>query len=1518
MLRVRRYRIFLVAAIFSVVVLYQFTPIRSWRLESPSVNFRHGSGPGAEKTQKPIHGDNGKKLAEFAPQPERIAPTVPAAKPLDSETPKAYRTSDSVNSAAPTSADRVPVTPPQRTDAPTLKSFKGVHRPEEESPQRWEDPQDLYPELSTTPDHWTKVPERYPIPSESIIQLPTGKPKKLPKIQYEGGLETKQQKIVREVRLAAVREALNHTWTGYKQNAWLQDELRPVTGGSRNPFGAWGATLVDTLDTLWIMGFKDEFDEAAKAVNQIDFTTSFRDDIPLFETTIRYLGGLISAYDVSDGKYRNLLDKAVELAEILMSAFDTPNHMPVTYYRWRPVYASMPLRASSKVVMSEMGSLSVEFTRLAQITKEPRYYDAVARITNEFEAWQNNTRLPGMWPLAVDASGCRETYHPSLYEYDEEQTGRPVQQPSDDPTPADELRKPTVDKDEVYESEKGTPGHNLGWGPDDSLHKREEIHYSSSRTNLGFHTGLEEESQCEHQGLASTPNTMHEEFSLGGQSDSTYEYLPKEYILLGGVNEQYKTMYEQAMEAVKKHLLYRPMTIDNRDILISGAISVSTTYRDKTHFLAEATHLTCFAGGMLAIGSKIFDRPDELDLAAKLADGCVWAYNSTATGIMPEDFIAVRCEEASNCAWNESKWWDALDPFYKSREERRLKEKEEMRLLSEDSPKTEEEEEEKLPSGEASTTEGLDSQWKGKSKRRRQLDPDPDATTQPSHGEENDEDPISPNQARTTSNQPSDPDEYEAPLPSRTDALARIAPPSLSSSEDEGYTYTPPPPPSHEEYVKARIANERLPPGFAGIRSREYILRPEAIESVFIMYRVTGDKAWQEKGWAMFESIVRATRTTYGHTAIRDVTSSVPVPSNQMESFWSAETLKYFYLLFEEPSVVSLDEWVLMGWDESCRLAANRAKNKRAKDGQTASQQSRQKKEGLIITSLSMHSLLILLLTSTPFTLCLSPSDIPHDTPISSLISSANAHLSQGDYHSALTYFDVAISHDPQNYLPIFKRGITYLSLGKTAQASQDFDVVLRIRPDFEAALLQRAKLRSKHADWVGARADYEAAGKQDEAAEVEEAQAAADLAAEAEAKGDWEGCVANSGRAIVTASTALGLRQLRARCRLERGEVHEAVSDLAHVLQMAPGATEPHLQMSAMLFYSLADTERGLGQVRRCLHSDPDSKLCSRLFRREKKVEKVLKWVRELMEKRRYDGAVKLLVKTGGKREEEQPGLIQLVKDEIRELRDAGTIHQKAPDDLLALLTEMACEAYTEMNNPKRAHPHCTETLTHNPHSLPALLSQAQHLLSKSDPEGAMTTLQKAREQHPEAAQRIQALLQQAQAALRKSKQKDYYGTLGLSSDADERAIKRAYRQLTKQHHPDKAIKTGIGKEAAEKKMASINEAYEVLSNPELKARFDAGDDPNAPPGAGGHGGQPFYGSPFFGADGFGGGAGHHHQHQHQHQQQFVFQSGPAGAAGAAGGFKFPGGFPFAGGAGGAGHGGGQGQGGGFRFQFP
>lgn len=87
--------------------------------------------------------------------------------------------------------------------------------------------------------------------------------------------------------------------------------------------------------------------------------------------------------------------------------------------------------------------------------------------------------------------------------------------------------------------------------------------------------------------------------------------------------------------------------------------------------------------------------------------------------------------------------------------------------------------------------------------------------------------------------------------------------------------------------------------------------RPEAIESVFIMYRITGDKSLQDAAWRMFQRIEKITRTEHAHAAIEDVRDPDTPQLDYMESFWLAETLKYFYLIFSEPSLISLDEYVL-------------------------------------------------------------------------------------------------------------------------------------------------------------------------------------------------------------------------------------------------------------------------------------------------------------------------------------------------------------------------------------------------------------------------------------------------------------------------------------------------------------------------------------------------------------------------------------------------------------------------------
>lgn len=486
---------------------------------------------------------------------------------------------------------------------------------------------------------------------------------------------------------------------------------------------------------------------------------------------------------------------------------------------------------------------------------------------------------------------------------------------------------------------------------------------------------------------------------------------------------------------------------------------------------------------------------------------------------------------------------------------------------------------------------------------------------------------------------------------------------------------------------------------------------------------------------------------------------------------------------------------------------------------------------------------------------------MPSDTPISSLISSAKAARAQGKPTEALAYFDAALSRDSSDYLTLFQRGATYLSLGRSAQACADFDRVLGIKPGFEGALVQRAKLKARAADWAAAKQDYKAAGKQQELVELEEAQGAAYLASEAEKKQDWETCVHQAGVAITTAGAALSLRQLRARCRFARGEIQEGVSDLAHVLQIHPSQVEPHLQMSSMLFYSLGDTERGLTQIKKCLHSDPDSKPCKALLRQEKNINKSIDKITMMIESRQFNSASKLLVGTS----EDEPGLLKDLQDDVAALKADGSIHANAPSDLYARFVEKTCECYRETNSASKASKYCPEALQLIPNSLHGLLHQAQQHLAAENYDAAIGTLNTAKEEHP-GANVIQQKLQEAQVALKRSKQKDYYKVLGVSKDADERDIKKAYRKMTKVNHPDKIQAQGISKAEAEKKMAQINEAYEVLSDPELKARFDRGEDPNDP--MANQGGNPFQGSPF--------GGGH----------QFVFQQGGQQ-------FQFKGSFP-------------------------
>ncbi|KAG6005629.1 hypothetical protein E4U21_007817 [Claviceps maximensis] len=504
-------------------------------------------------------------------------------------------------------------------------------------------------------------------PPQDPVSLPSGLPKTLPRVQHHqiasskgknGTVATDGKGDISKARKEAVRTAFMKSWKAYKRHAWGQDELKPLSGKGKTTFSGWSAQLVDALDSLWIMGLKDDFYQAVEQVAKINWSKHDGSTINVFEVTIRYLGGLLSAYDLS--QERVLLSKAIELGDALYMAFDTPNRLPTHWLSYTKAQAG-ETTGDSSISGAASGSLCVEFTRLSQITGDSKYYDATERVKRFFYEYQNHTKAPGLWP----------------------------------------------------------------W----------DLNFRRGKIDDGF-------------------------FTFGAGADSQYEYLPKMYALLGGLDPQYADMTTAALDAGRDLLLFKPMTPGDNEILMAGNMDVSAEQRDAE---ASMQHLTCFAGGMYALAGKLLHRKDYVQLASRLTAGCVWAYDSFETNIMPESSTLYKCKNMDG-------------------------------------------------------------------------------------------------------------------------------------------------PCSYDEALFAGRAH--LPAGFLRTDDTRYMLRPEAIESVFYMWRVTGDAVWRDAAWRMWEGIVKETETDLAFATIADATRHGSDKEDTMETFWLAETTKYFYLTFEDEDVISLDEWV--------------------------------------------------------------------------------------------------------------------------------------------------------------------------------------------------------------------------------------------------------------------------------------------------------------------------------------------------------------------------------------------------------------------------------------------------------------------------------------------------------------------------------------------------------------------------------------------------------------------------------
>lgn len=325
-----------------------------------------------------------------------------------------------------------------------------------------------------------------------------------------------------------IKEMMKFAWDGYKKYAWGSNELRPISlrGHSANIFGSsdTGATIVDALDTLYIMGLMEEFNDAKQWVHE-SFRMNSRSDISVFEVNIRFVGGLLSAYFLSgDPVFKN---QAKMVADKLAPAFDTPTGIP--YALVNPVSGrakNWGWASGGCSILSEFGSLHMEFSMLTQITGDKSYLDKVLKIREVLKKIEKPNGL--------------------YFNYINPKSG--------------------------------------AWG--------------------------------------------QRHASVGALGDSFYEYLIKAWLLSGKTDHLAKSMYDDAVKAIESQMVRKS----------SGGLTYIGDYKNS-RVEPRMGHLTCFAGGMFALGAKHSDDEKHyLDLAAEVTNTCHESYDRSPLKIGPEAF----------------------------------------------------------------------------------------------------------------------------------------------------------------------------------------------------------------------------------------------------------------------------------------------------------------------------------------------------------------------------------------------------------------------------------------------------------------------------------------------------------------------------------------------------------------------------------------------------------------------------------------------------------------------------------------------------------------------------------------------------------------------------------------------------------------------------------------------------------------------------------------------------------------
>ncbi|KAJ6808283.1 mannosyl-oligosaccharide 1,2-alpha-mannosidase MNS1-like [Iris pallida] len=209
-------------------------------------------------------------------------------------------------------------------------------------------------------------------------------------------------------RREKVKDAMLHAWNSYEKYAWGQDELQPQSKNGINSFGGLGATLVDSLDTLYIMGLEDQFNKAREWVaNSLDFNKDY--EASVFETTIRVVGGLLSAYDLSGDEI--FLEKAKDISDRLLPAWDTPSGIPYNRINLANGNAHNPGWTGGDSILADSGTEQLEFIALSQRTGDLKYQQKAENVITQL---RKTFPSDGLLPIYIDPETGTVSSHSTI------------------------------------------------------------------------------------------------------------------------------------------------------------------------------------------------------------------------------------------------------------------------------------------------------------------------------------------------------------------------------------------------------------------------------------------------------------------------------------------------------------------------------------------------------------------------------------------------------------------------------------------------------------------------------------------------------------------------------------------------------------------------------------------------------------------------------------------------------------------------------------------------------------------------------------------------------------------------------------------------------------------------------------------------------------------------------------------------------------------------------------------------